>query len=64
MVKNTEILREFELEMEQIINNPYPVRLQIFESMLKFKNTILADESPLENLNEKIEIIKRLHSAK
>ena len=64
MVKNPEILEKFEIELEQQTNNSYLKRLQIFESMLAFKNYILKNEDPLEGLDEKIEIIKRLHRAK
>lgn len=64
MVKNPEILRSFELKLEKEINNTYPERLRIFESMLEFKNSIIRDEKPLEGIDEKIEIIKRLHSVK
>jgi hypothetical protein len=63
MVKNPEILLKFELELEQSINNTYQKRLQIFESMLEFKNILMKNENPFDGLNEKIEIIKRLHSA-
>lgn len=64
MVKNPEILEKFELEYELKTNNSYQKRLQIFESMLAFKNQVLKDQDPLEGLDEKIEIIKRLHRAK
>lgn len=64
MVKNPEILEQFEREMEQKINNSYQERLRIFEGMLKFRNPVLKDRDPLEGLEEKIEIIKRLHGTK
>ena len=64
MVKNPEILEIFELEYEQNTNNTYQQRLLIFESMMEFRNTVLKERDPLEGLEEKIEIIKRLHRAK
>jgi hypothetical protein len=64
MVKNPEILEKFELELEQKINHTYEERLKIFESMFEFKKQLMKNEDPLEGLAEKIEIIKRLHSAK
>ena len=64
MVKNPEILEKFELELELKINNSYQKRLQIFDSMLAFKNKVIKNQDPLEGLDEKIEIIKRLHRAK
>ena len=64
MVKNHEILERFELDLELRTNNSYQTRLKMFESMWVFKNTILKNQDPLEGLEEKIEIIKRLHRAK
>lgn len=64
MVKNPEILEKFELEYEQKTNNTYEERLRIFESMLALKNQLLPNQDPLEGLDEKIEFVKRLHSAK
>ena len=64
MVKNHERLERFELDLELRTNNSYQTRLKMFESMWVFKNTILKNQDPLEGLEEKIEIIKRLHRAK
>jgi hypothetical protein len=64
MVKNPEILEKFELEYEMKTNNSYATRLRIFESMIAFRNTVCKDIDPMDGLDEKIEIIKRLHRAK
>jgi hypothetical protein len=65
MIKNPEILAEFELAYEKGLNNSYEQRLEIFESMLQLKRQICpASNDPLEGLDEKIEIIRKLHNAK
>lgn len=64
MVNSSDILLKFEIENDKKINNSYIERLKIFESMLEWKNRVLKDENPLNGLEEKIAIIKRLHSVK
>lgn len=64
MVRNAEILLDFELKLEQELNNSYEDRLKIFESMLEFRNLVLKNENPLEGLTEKVELIRMLHCAK
>ena len=64
MVNNPEILEKFELDYEQKTNNSYQERLRIYEGMIALKNQLLPNQDPLEGLDEKIEFVKRLHSAK
>jgi len=64
MVKNPDILQEFEYNLEQTINNSFEKRLQMYESMHVFKNTLIPNQNLLDGLSEKIELIRRLHCAK
>lgn len=64
MIKNLEILLNFEKNLELITNNSYTKKLQIFESMLKFRNQAIKTIDLFEGLDEKIDFVKRLHSVK
>ena len=63
MVINPEILRQFELDFELKTNYSYKKRLQMYESMHLFQISLLPNQNPLNGLTDKIELIKRLHSA-
>jgi len=63
MVKNPEILRQFELEYEKNNNLTFTEKLRMFESMLEFKNKVCPREDIWSGLDEKIEFMGRLHDA-
>ena len=64
MVQNPEILQEFELNYELNTNNSFAKKLQIFNSMLEYRNKLLKDIDYYEGLYELIEFVRKLHRAK
>lgn len=64
MIKNPEILQEFENRLSRENNSTFAERLKIFEDMLLLKLKLCPEnKDPLEGLDRKIEFIKRLHNA-
>ncbi|MCX6155231.1 MAG: hypothetical protein NT007_13840 [Candidatus Kapabacteria bacterium] len=61
MITNPDVLKKFELELEQKINNSYSDKLRIYESMAILRNEISPAASLLDGLDEKIEFVRRLH---
>jgi hypothetical protein len=63
MIKNPEILEKFVDEWNSKNTTTYEERFEIFEQMLQHRNEVLKDFDPLEGLEEKIKMIKRLKDA-
>jgi hypothetical protein len=63
MVKNPEILRQFELDYQKNNKLTYAEKLRMFEGMLEFKNKVCPRKDVWSGLDEKIEIYRRFRNA-